>query len=71
VQDVSKSPQRVTCGRRAGIGVELHRDRLVCMPKDSHDHARTHIEVNEQRGTRVAGIMNSNRGALPRPRTVQ
>jgi hypothetical protein len=60
-EDVSKSPQRVTCRRRAGVGVDLDRDRLVCMPQDSHDHARMHIEVDEQRCTRVPGIMNSDR----------
>jgi hypothetical protein len=61
MQDVSKSPQRLTCGRRAGISVDLHRDRLVGMPKDSHDHARMNIHVNEQRGTYVPGVMNSDR----------
>jgi hypothetical protein len=28
------------------------------MPQDSHDHARMYIEVNEQRGTCVPGVMN-------------
>jgi hypothetical protein len=28
------------------------------MPQDSHDHARMHIEVNEQRGGSVPGAMN-------------
>jgi hypothetical protein len=59
VQNVAKSPQRVTCGRRAGIGIDLHRDRLVCMPQDSHDHARMNIEVDEQRGTCMPGVVNS------------
>src|SRR5215218_2371452 len=58
VQDVSKSPQRITCSGRARVGVDLHRDRLVGMPQDSHDHARMHIEVNEQRGGSVPGAMN-------------
>jgi hypothetical protein len=31
------------------------------MPKDSHDHARMHIEIDEQRGTCVPRIMNSDR----------
>jgi hypothetical protein len=59
VQNVAKSPQRVTGGRRAGIGIDLHRDRLVCMPQDSHDHARMNIEVDEQRGTCMPGVVNS------------
>jgi hypothetical protein len=29
------------------------------MPQDSHDHARMHIEVNQQRGTCMPGVMNS------------
>ena len=29
------------------------------MPKDSHDHARMHIEVDEQRGTCMPGVVNS------------
>jgi hypothetical protein len=32
--------------------------RLVCMPQDSHDHARMHIEVDEQRGTYMPGVTN-------------
>jgi hypothetical protein len=59
VQDVPKSPQSLTCGSRAGICVNLHRDRLICMPKDSHDHARMNVEVNEQRCASVPGVMNS------------
>ncbi len=43
VQGISKSPQRLARGGRAGIGVDLHGDCLVCMPKDSHDHARMYI----------------------------
>jgi hypothetical protein len=39
----------VRCGR-ARVCVDLHRDRLLGMPKDSHDHARMHIEVDEQCG---------------------
>jgi hypothetical protein len=43
VQDVSKSPQCLACGSRTGICVNLHRDCLVGVPKDSHDHAGVHI----------------------------
>jgi hypothetical protein len=43
VQGLAKPPQRLLCGRRAGICVDLHRDRLVGMSKDPHDHARMHI----------------------------
>jgi hypothetical protein len=28
------------------------------MPQDSHDHARVHIEVDEQRCASVPGVMN-------------
>jgi hypothetical protein len=59
VQDVSKSPQRLLRGGRARICIDFHRDRLVGMPQDSHDHARMQIEVNEQRGTSVPGVMNN------------
>jgi len=61
MQDVSKTPQRLTCGRRAGVGVDFHRDGLIGMPKDSHDHARVHIEADEQCGTSMPGVMNSDR----------
>jgi hypothetical protein len=58
VQDVSKSPQRLACGSRAGSCVDLHRDRLVGMAKDSHKYAREHISVDEQRGACVPRITN-------------
>jgi hypothetical protein len=61
VQNVSKSPQRFARGGRARIRVDLHPDGLVGMPKDSHDHARMHIEINEQCGTRVPGVMSGDR----------
>src|SRR4029450_4082676 len=31
------------------------------MPQDSHDHPRMHIQVDEQRGTGMPGVMNSDR----------
>jgi hypothetical protein len=46
------------CSGRARVGADLHRDRLIGMLQDSHDHMRLHIEVNEQLGTSVPGVMN-------------
>ena len=40
MEDVSKAPQLLTCSGRARVGVDLHHDRLVGMPQDSHDHGR-------------------------------
>ena len=39
VSQVAAAPAGVS---RAGTCLDLHRDRLVGMPKDSHDHARVH-----------------------------
>jgi hypothetical protein len=64
VQGLAKAPQRLARGGRARVCVDLHRDRLVGMPKDSHDHARMHIEIDEQYGTCVPRIMNGDRTSL-------
>jgi len=47
--------------RPTGIGINLHRDRLIGMPKDSHDHARMYIQVDEQGRTCVPRIMDCDR----------
>jgi len=52
-------------GGRAGIGINLHRDRLIGMPKDSHDHARMYIQVDEQGRTCVPRIMDCVIGRTP------
>jgi hypothetical protein len=59
VQDVAKPPQCLARGCRARIRVDLHRDCLISMPKYSRDHARVHIEVDEQRCASAPGVMNS------------
>ena len=36
---------------RAGLGVDLHRHRLVGMAENPHDDPRVHIKINEERRT--------------------
>ena len=59
MQAVSKSPQRVTGGGRAGIGINLHHTARSACP-DSHDHPRMYIQVDEQ-VARMPRIMDCDR----------
>ena len=42
------------------IWIDPHRDCLVGTPKTSQDHTRMDIKDDEQRGTCVPGVMNSD-----------
>ena len=47
-EPLPESLERIAGGGRGNLGVDLHRDRDLVVPKDLHRHARMHVESGQQ-----------------------
>lgn len=62
VQPLPELPKRFARNSRGRLGVDLHRDRDLAVPKDLHGHTRMYVQRRQQRAARLPRAVPTDLG---------
>src|ERR1039457_414048 len=60
IEVLAQAPERLEGLGVGNLGVDVHCDVDLCVPKDAHGHAGMHVERGEQRGACMSRVMDGD-----------